>query len=73
MALAGSSAEMIVHRLMLPISNDRRRVDMVVAVQAFEAATGPADFTIGTMNRAEWNTQAWIDSIQAAASGVARP
>jgi hypothetical protein len=71
MALAGSTAEMIVHRLMLPISNDRRRVDMVVAAQTFEAAAGPADFTIGTLNRAEWNTEAWIDSTQAAANGAA--
>jgi hypothetical protein len=77
MAVSGGDAEMIVHRLMLPISNDGRRVDMVVAAQTFEAAAGiaaeTADFTIGTMNRAEWNTEAWIDSLQAAASGAAAP
>jgi hypothetical protein len=74
MALAGNDAEMIVHRLMLPVSNDRRRVDMVLAAQTFETASGAADFTLGTFNRAEWNCQAWVDAGQAGASApAARP
>jgi hypothetical protein len=48
---------MIVHHLML-----------ILAAQTFETASGPADFTVGTMNRTEWDCAAWVDATQAAAT-----
>jgi hypothetical protein len=60
------AGEMVVHRLMLPLSNDRQRVDLILAAQTFETAPGvQADFTIGTQKRMEWNCQAWVDASQA--------
>ena len=64
-----NATDLAVHRLMLPMSNERRGVDMILAAQTFEtgAGIGPEpDFQIGAQKRSEWNCRAWIDANHAA-------
>jgi hypothetical protein len=69
MTTPGITAAMVIHRLMLPLSNDRRRVDMVLGAQTFETAAGvEPDFTIALQVRSEWNCRAWVNAIQAAST-----
>jgi hypothetical protein len=68
--LAPPGEELVVHRLLLPLSDDGRTVDTILCGQTLARARGGAAAAHALRERDEAECHAWVDAAQAAATHI---
>jgi hypothetical protein len=66
--LAPPGEELVVHRLLLPLSDDGRTVETILCGQTLARTRGGAAAAQALRARDEADCQAWVDAAQAAAT-----
>jgi hypothetical protein len=68
--LAAPGEEIVIHRLLLPLSDNGRTVETILCGQALARARGGTAGAFVLRERDETECQAWVDAAQAAATHV---